>query len=442
MKFPLLSFTFIFILLGCQEKSITEPSAAIPLSKNSVKVLTKAEVESWRADLNYLIRMIEETHPNPFFSGNENEFRQMSEWIEKNIPYMDRNQIILSYMRLVGQIGVNGHDGHTGLWPYMAPADFNLYPLRLYYFDDGLYIVDAEPNKELIGSRLDSINGRSIDELLELVDPYISRDGPMWIKSWAPIHLISKEFQEVLGFSAKDGPSVFSISKDGEFFTTELSSVPHKAYHERFPMYLWQGILPFADSPVYLNPEDPYYWYDEFPESRTLYFQFNAVTPKNKGGIKLDAIVAELDNKIRAGSVDRLIIDARLNGGGDNTAYENLLNFLMENPFFKDHGRLFVLIGRATFSAGVNFVTDVEQKTNAILLGEPTGGSPNQYGDPKGIVLPNSGIRLRISTMYWEKAGPNDRRLGQEPHIRVPVLSSDHFNGNDRFLEIALNYSK
>lgn len=442
MKFSTISIIIIFILLGCKGNSETESFAAIPLRKTSVKVLTENDVESWREDLNYLIRMIEDTHPNPFFSGNENEFKQMSNWIEANIPFMDRNQIIISFMRLAGLVGVNGYDGHTGLWPYRAPADFNLYPLRLYLFEDGLYVVDAEPNKELIGARLDSINGYSTNELLELIDPFISRDGPMWVKSWAPIHLISREFQEVLRFSGKNGHSVFSISKGGKPSTIELSSISHKVYHERFPMYLWQGILPFADSPSYLNPKDPYYWYEEIPDSKSLYFQYNAVTAENKGGIKLDTIITELDKIIRSGSVDRLIIDARLNGGGDNTAYGNLLNYLIENPFFEEDGKLFVLIGRATFSAGVNFVTDVEHKTNAILIGEPTGGSPNQYGDPKRIVLPNSGISLRISTQYWNKAGSNDHRYDHEPDLKVPALSSDYFSGKDRLLEKALKYSK
>ncbi len=443
MKFYIKCIITIVILLSWNTvHSEAKSFAAIPLNEPYVKVLDDKKVELWKEDLNYLIRMIKETHPNPFFSGNENEFNQMSQWIDANIQYMNSDQMIVSFMRLVALVGVNGFDGHTGLWPYMEPADFHLYPLRLYLFEDGLYIVEAKANKELIGARIDSINGRTTKDLLKLIDPFISRDGPMWVKSWAPIHLISREFQEVLGFSGKEGRSAFAITKNGKSSSVVLNSIPHTDYHERFPMYLWQGILPFSDSPSYLNPQDPYYWYEELKDSRSLYFQFNAVTSENKAGTKLDTFIAKFDKRIDSGDIDRLIIDVRLNGGGDNTAYEDLLNYLIENPYFKQEGRLFVLIGRATFSAGINFVTDVEHKTNAILMGEATGGSPNQYGDPKGVVLPNSGIKLRISTQYWNKAGSEDHRQDHKPHLSLPLLSSDYFSGKDRLLEMVLDYSE
>lgn len=262
----------------------------------------------------------------------------------------------------------------------------------------------------------------------------------MWVRSWAPIHILSKEFQQVLGFYGENGMSSFSISINGEISSVNLQSLPHEDYHKRFPMYLWQGILPFADSPPYLNPKDDYYWYEEWSENRSLYFQFNAVTSENKAGKKLDAIINELRNILNSGRVDRLIIDARLNGGGDNTAYINLLNFITEDSFFKGSGKLFVIIGRATFSAGINFITEVEQKSNAILVGEPTGGSPNQYGDAKGITLPNSGIRLRISTLYWNKAGNDDLRLDHQPSLLTPVNSSDYFSRKDSAIEEILKH--
>jgi len=334
--------------------------------------------------------------------------------------------------------GVKGQDGHTGLWPYMSPADFSLYPLRLYWFEDGVYLVDAEPVKELIGAKLESINGKPISQLLEAVSPFISRDGPMWVCSWAPIHILSPEFQQALGFSGKEGKSEFGLSLNGRKISVTLKAVRHMDYHARFPMYLWQGILPFADSPTYLNRKDDYFWYEEWPQNRSLYFQFNAVTPENKAGESLSAVVNQLQQIVNSGRVDRVIIDARLNGGGDNTAYGVLINFISKDPFFKDPGKLFIIIGRATFSAGMNFITDAELNSNPILVGEPTGGSPNQYGDPQGITLPNSGIRVRISTLYWNKSGYKDLRLDHEPQLAVPVTSTDYFSNRDRAIEVIL----
>ena len=146
----------------------------------------------------------------------------------------------------------------------------------------------------------------------------------------------------------------------------------------------------------------------------------------------------KIDVVNKTGNIDQFIIDLRLNGGGDNTAYASLLDFISEDPFFEEKGRLYILIGRATFSAGINLVTDAELNSNAILVGEPTGGSPNQYGDPEGIVLPNSKVRARISTIYWNKI-EEDNRLDHRPNISVPLNSKDYFMKRDRALDTIIN---
>ena len=61
------------------------------------------------------------------------------------------------------------------------------------------------------------------------------------------------------------------------------------------------------------------------------------------------------------GGVDRVVVDLRNNGGGDNRRYGPLLEALRD-PRIDRPGRLFVLIGRLTFSAAGNFATDVEAR--------------------------------------------------------------------------------
>ena len=81
----------------------------------------------------------------------------------------------------------------------------------------------------------------------------------------------------------------------------------------------------------------------------------------------------------RRAQVRRVVVDVRLNHGGDNTTYRPLLEVL-ERP---DVGRkLVVLIGRGTFSAAGNFAADVDQWTKARFVGEPTGGAPNSGATP------------------------------------------------------------
>ena len=427
----------LFFIGLCLCPPVFGSDAAIQL-REDIDPIAASAVADWHEDLAYLSQQIVNLHPDPFFGTDEAKFVAMRDWIDRNLSAMDRSQIILSFMRLVALVGVSGHDGHSGLWPYQPPANFHLYPLRLHWFSDGVYVVDAEPSAELLGAKLETINGHPVADLLSAVDPFISRDGPMWVRSWAPIHIVSPEFQQALGFGSDDGQALFGYSIDGQQRSISLQPISHDEYHARFPMMLWTAALPAAEKPRYLHREDDYFWFEEWPGSKTLYFQYNAITRENKEGKSLKKVVRELKRIIDSGRVDRLVVDVRSNGGGDNTAYGKLLNFLGDDPFFEDEGRLYIVIGRITFSAGVNFVTDAERRTNAIFVGEPTGGSPNQYGDAKGFELPNSGIRARVSTRYWNKAGDTDQRLDHQPDIAVPISSAEYFQDRDAAMEAIL----
>ena len=113
-----------------------------------------------------------------------------------------------------------------------------------------------------------------------------------------------------------------------------------------------------------------------------------------------------------------MIVDLRLNGGGDNTTYGSLLSALNDSSVNRK-GRLFVLIGRATFSAAANFAAHVDRLTKATFIGEPTGGFVRGYGDTVSILLPKSGINVHIAARYWDfSKGSGDKRLAVNPDRR------------------------
>ena len=81
-----------------------------------------------------------------------------------------------------------------------------------------------------------------------------------------------------------------------------------------------------------------------------------------------------------------------------------------------------MLIGRATFSAAANFAADVDRLTKATFIGEPTGGFVRGYGDSVPVLLPKSGINVRIAARYWDFGkGSGDRRLAINPDRKVKV---------------------
>ena len=98
-----------------------------------------------------------------------------------------------------------------------------------------------------------------------------------------------------------------------------------------------------------------------------------------------------------------------------------------------------MVIGRSTFSAAQFLVNELEQFTDAVFVGEPSGGKVNSYGDSRKITLPNSGLTVRVSTLWWQE-DERDQRQWKAPDIAVELGSSDYRNSVDPALEAILNY--
>ena len=101
-------------------------------------------------------------------------------------------------------------------------------------------------------------------------------------------------------------------------------------------------------------------------------------------------------------------------------------------------GRLFVLVGRETFSAAQMVAGDLERSTHALYVGEPTGSAPAHFGDSRRFRLPNSGLTVRASTIYYSAGG--ERRDAIHPHIPVARTAADYFANRDAVLAAALAF--
>jgi C-terminal processing protease CtpA/Prc len=135
--------------------------------------------------------------------------------------------------------------------------------------------------------------------------------------------------------------------------------------------------------------------------------------------------------------VRRVILDLRLNPGGDVFTYAPLLTVLRSAKVNRP-GRLYVLIARSTFSAAGLLAAELERLTRAVFVGEPTGSAPNLYADPAALRLPVSGWNFLAATRYWQKSTANDPRLALRPDLPVALTAADFFAGRDPVLARAL----
>ncbi len=393
----------------------------------------KSDAAAWRADLKYMAEQIVAVHKDPFHKASREEFNTAVAELDARIPSMADHEIVVGMMRLVAMIG----DGHTGLrWGTIATD--GVLPLRFYHFEDGVYIRNAaKPHEELVGSKLLAVNGVPTDAALKRIEPIVWRDNPMGIKSTASAYLSVPPILHALGLASSRDRASFTVVKDGVEETVELA--PAAPLSELWnPPSDWataqkQGVA----TPHWLRSNTENFWFEYLPASKTFYIQFNAV--QNKPDETVEAFFNRAFEAAERSEADRLVLDMRNNGGGNNYLNRPLTIGAIRSRFNK-HGKFFVIIGRETFSAAQNAVNDLEKFAEAIFVGEPTGASPNHFGDARQITLPNSGIRLQASTLWWQDKDPRDDRIWKAPDIAADLTIEHFINGRDPAMEAILNY--
>jgi hypothetical protein len=156
-----------------------------------------------------------------------------------------------------------------------------------------------------------------------------------------------------------------------------------------------------------------------------LYMIFNQTGPEEL----LTNIGNHLHDDFYGSNIKHLIIDMRNNTGGDNTSYNNLIKALTQSKI-----DLTLFTSRKTFSAGINFISELKLQRNFRIIGENTGAGHNHYGDAQTIFLPNSGLMFGLSTREWAFI-PEIHGNTIEPDQLIKYTSSDFFNHEDPWMK-------
>ena len=130
----------------------------------------------------------------------------------------------------------------------------------------------------------------------------------------------------------------------------------------------------------------------------------------------------------------RLVVDLRNNGGGNSGLIVPLFMKTSALPEIDTPDRFFVVIGPATFSSAMMNAVSITDQTKATLIGSPTGGKPNHFGNVRTFVLPNSRLTVQYSTA-WYTLIPGRDPASLEPDVAVPMTSADYFSGRDPILD-------
>jgi tetratricopeptide (TPR) repeat protein len=406
------------------------------------------KIQRWHSDIDFLVKHIESIHPNPWYRVTRDDFLNAADKLKADIPGLKEEEIIVRAMQLVAIL----KDAHTSLTPYNHPQIPVWFPVRLEKFADGIFITAIDKQyEEFIGARVLQIGKLPAERCFELVGSVTSVDSRIGFERTVPVYISNATILKGLNIVETDQSLPLEVSLgDGGKAALVLPA-------SRWPFDLgWindRNIAPggkdcitvFSSTmdklPLHLKKiltTRDKYWFELLPEHRAIYFQFNSVSNDRE---PLNEFIKRLWDTYEkhSESIEKFIIDIRYNNGGEGTLLKPLLHEFIKHETINKRGKLFIIMGRNTFSAASNFVGQMIKHTEVLTVGEPASGPLNWCSDIERLLLPSGRLGLDISTMYWQEGHALDKRGYCPPEFPVLVNAADFFSGHDRALEAILD---
>ena len=395
--------------------------------------------QQWQDDLKFLQTTIHSDYSFLFKKIAVTDFDIAVNALYKDIPNLQDHEIVVGLARIVSSFKY----GHTALG---FRNNFHGLPVNLYHFNDGIYVQGVHKKyKQALGAKVTAIDGMSIEAALKAIYPVVPSENDQFFKAYGLGYLTSPEILHAQGvIRVLSNTVTLTLEKDGETFKVPFNAI---ANNERRPIQYglvqqkgeWLDIRNQDKTPLYLKSLDKIYYYEYIPEKKTMYIRHSQIQDDPSENIPdfYDRVFSFIDKN----EVERLIIDVRLNGGGNNYKNKAIVTRIIESKKINQVGKLYVIIGRRTFSACQNLVNELDNYTNAIFIGEPTGENINFYGDNRRVDLPNSKIPAFLSFAWWQDKPQWENDSWTVPQVAVEMSFSDYKTNKDPVLDAALSFS-
>jgi hypothetical protein len=376
--------------------------------------------EQWHQDLAFLAEELPKRHPDAFHFTSRDLFNSAVSELDQKLDKLNADEIYVRMDRIGNLIG----DGHTYIRP---PEDDANLPIDIERFgDDYRLVAVADGNRDALGARVVKVENLPIDQARSLMLALTPGDETRELQDLRAIDFLTGGiFLHGMDVTPQRDKARYTlVGDDGQEFTIDVHSVaPEQKLN-------WTYV--YKEPPLFRQKPEQSFWYVYLPDSRTVYCSFRGykdLGKESKGLLEMT----------RQQHPDKLVIDMRLNGGGDYTeGLKYLVRPIRDLADINRKGHLFVLIGTGTFSAAMSNSAHFRFQTNAILVGQQIGEKPNSWQEPREMKLPNSHWTVRYSTKFYKfvETGENVIRPDQEI---IPTWD-DYRSGRDPVLDWVLKY--
>jgi hypothetical protein len=368
---------------------------------SNIAISQDNKIIDWNTDLDFIKVELPKNHYNFYMVKSEQDFFKGLDQISKQQHQLSDFEMVVKLQQLIASFG----DSHTSL-NLKSILDLNkILPLGLMWFSDGIWVqATTKDNEAILGSRLLKINDIPINVVVDSLCTLITVDNKATVKNTIPKLLPVIQFLEYFGFSSSDAVKL-KLENNGKI-------INYTIHPEQMNRNNSIKVIPHPIPLCYQN-ERAFFWNSIQRKDNVYYIQYNRCWSRENPPIGFRGNVQKLPsfnefhkaviNTILHNNFDKIIFDIRFNSGGNSAQGTELIKELSTIKKVNNKGKLYVIIGRKTFSSAIINAMDFRDMTKAILVGEETSGRPNHLGEIKFLKLPSSGLTLQYSTKYFKR---------------------------------------
>lgn len=376
------------------------------------QALTKAD---YLADLQYLKDTLPKRHINLFAKITKQAFDQKIDELSANLQQPDPESFTTSLYALMVAIG----DEHT----HIEPVFTKVLPLKFNTFTEGIFVTATDQaNSSILLYQLKGINGHPTDDIIKRCRAIVQNSNPSLFEVGLMSCLNNPAILKGLGIINTIQEAKFELAApNGKVSEHLITSADAKSTAEL--------VLNGPDNGMLSLKKNGNYWYAYDAAKHTLYVNYNRCAEQE--GKPFEAFNKELFEVITKKKPARVVLDLRYNSGGNSAILQPFIDSVSAS-YLNRKDKFFVLIGKQTFSSALMNAVKLKRTTQATLIGQPTSGSVNHYGELRGFRLPHTKMIIGYSTRYWETWPGYDGPL--KPDVNVTYSISNFRKGIDEAL--------
>jgi hypothetical protein len=362
-----------------------------------------APLDAQRQDLRYFRQLI--ALDRSFGPTARSEANRRLDALDSLGNVLDRPHLSVTLM----QIDALADNGHSRVESEASAAPSAL-PVRVAAFSDGLYVMRAfENHADLLGGRVLAIDGESIDAVMSKLEQL--RGGTRgWRRLHASQYLTQQDMLYGVGVAQDLQHSNWTVeTPGGATITRRLDAYVPSTSEPAVFVKRWLSSEPLAGMPGAWRAFEPNHplpitWTDYDQAFRSLRLpgtcsQFIQLKSNaDQGGQNIRKFLSSTERHLKREQPCNVIFDLRYDDGGD---YTNTYRFARALPgLLAPAGRVIMLIGPATFSAGISTAAFVKHagQTRVVIVGEAVGDRLQFYSEGGRACLPNYPLCVAYET--------------------------------------------